>query len=613
MTLRTKVLLGFAAPLAAVIVSSVVVYRSLALSAATAEWVSHTHKVIATANILLRHGVDAAINERRFLRTHDRLFGEASTKSITEFTRTGAELRKLVADDPTQLQRADRMEATFARWRAELAEREVPAEPGARGGSASSNLGGDAGGPAAAELNELKRRVEEFIQTERELLSQRTLANERTIYRGKIVSVLLPGLAMLMVQGIGLARALAIARSVSSIALATRALAAGDLSRRANTHGEDEIGLMAKAFNTMADQLERRARETAMLKDMGDLLQACLTVEEAVSVVAPVASRLLPAKAGAIFLMHTSRDHLEPMVVWGDPAAAGPVALRSEECWALRRGRIHKVNAAGAGQCCHLGSASSPAGCLCIPLLAHGETLGVLYIAWDAPDRTGSPGPSEEEREQLASSVAEQIALAFGNLRLREKLRSQSIRDPLTGLFNRRFLEETLERELRRAQRTGAPLGVIMFDIDHFKHLNDSFGHEAGDAVLREMAPLLSASLRKTDVACRYGGEEFLLILPDASLEATEKRAEYIREAARRLQVVHRGVPVGPVTLSLGVAAFPRHGNTNDTLLPAVDVALYRAKTAGRDQVVVADDPDQMPAVDLTNRRLEEMPAAACR
>jgi diguanylate cyclase (GGDEF)-like protein len=185
--------------------------------------------------------------------------------------------------------------------------------------------------------------------------------------------------------------------------------------------------------------------------------------------------------------------------------------------------------------------------------------------------------------------VAEQFALALANVRLRETLRGQSIRDPLTGLFNRRYMEETLDRELSRAERGRRALSVVLLDIDRFKHFNDTFGHEAGDTVLASLGALLRSVSRASDVACRYGGEEFALILPEASLQDARRRAEEIQDAIRGLRVSHGGRPLEGVRCSMGVAAFPEHGEAGGALLRAADAALYRAKREGRDQVVLAD------------------------
>jgi diguanylate cyclase (GGDEF)-like protein len=185
-------------------------------------------------------------------------------------------------------------------------------------------------------------------------------------------------------------------------------------------------------------------------------------------------------------------------------------------------------------------------------------------------------------------TMAEHIAMALSNLKLHETLRSQSIRDPLTGLFNRRFMEESLELELRRAARNQRPLGVIMIDLDHFKHFNDTFGHEAGDTLLRELGSLLQNNIRGEDIACRYGGEEFTLILPEGSFEITRQRADFLREAIKHIDVQHRGQPLGRITASMGVAVFPEHGRTGKSLLESADAALYRSKNDGRDRVTAA-------------------------
>ena len=184
--------------------------------------------------------------------------------------------------------------------------------------------------------------------------------------------------------------------------------------------------------------------------------------------------------------------------------------------------------------------------------------------------------------------MAEQISLAFANLMLRETLKYQSVRDPLTGLFNRRHMEESLERELQRAARSHRPVTVLMIDIDHFKRFNDTFGHEAGDVLLRELGSILKAQIRGGDIACRYGGEEFLLILAETGLEAAQQRAERLGELSKGLHIRHHGETLRRITISTGLACFPEHGTSAAQIVKAADEALYRAKTEGRDRVVFA-------------------------
>ncbi len=202
---------------------------------------------------------------------------------------------------------------------------------------------------------------------------------------------------------------------------------------------------------------------------------------------------------------------------------------------------------------------------------ATGELLGVIAVSRDI---------TEWKRMELA------------NLELRETLRSQAIRDPLTNLFNRRYMDETLVRELSRVKRKEAPLSVIMIDVDHFKRLNDTAGHAAGDEVLRRVAEELASAVRREDVACRYGGEEFALIMPELTIEGAVERAEKLRRAVEDLFVEVGGRRVGPVTASFGVACYPMHGSSGEALLQVADEALYRAKTGGRNRVVAADMPE---------------------
>jgi diguanylate cyclase (GGDEF)-like protein len=248
----------------------------------------------------------------------------------------------------------------------------------------------------------------------------------------------------------------------------------------------------------------------------------------------------------------------------------------------LRRGRAHLVEDARAGPLCRHLASPPPATYVCIPMMAQSEATGVLYL-----HNRGGALPSA--KRQLAQTIADSTALALANLKLRETLRHQSIRDPLTGLFNRRYMEETLERETRRVARARRPLGIIMLDVDHFKLFNDTFGHDAGDALLRELGNFMRAHVRGEDVACRYGGEEFTLILPEASLEVTRERAEHLCDDIKHLHAQYHDQPLGTVTLSLGVAVFPDHGLTSEAVLHAADAALYRAKREGRDRVVVAE------------------------
>ena len=224
-------------------------------------------------------------------------------------------------------------------------------------------------------------------------------------------------------------------------------------------------------------------------------------------------------------------------------------------------------------------------------MTAQSDSLGVLLLRRPAalPVESGAMHVrSAISREQLAVTVASHIALALANLRLRESLRLQSIRDSLTGLYNRRYLNEVLDREVRRAARGQRHLAVVLLDVDGFKGLNDTYGHEAGDSFLRELGDFLQKRVREEDVACRYGGDEFVIVLTETSLEAAKRRARQLQEGIRALTVPYRGRYLNSCTVSLGAALYPDHGTSADELLRAADDALYKAKARGRDCVVIS-------------------------
>jgi len=332
---------------------------------------------------------------------------------------------------------------------------------------------------------------------------------------------------------------------------------------------------------SMLAELRKRSNRATMLAKMAEMLQCCSDISDIFSVLVGMAPKIFPELSGAVLLLNPSRDLLEVAACWTDcPLPANSFGV--QDCWALRTGHLHYVLAGDdTARCKHV--IPSNRSYVCLPLVSQGESIGVLYFQMIAP------GEIPESLTLMVNMFAKQVGLSIANLRLREALRDQSIRDPLTGLFNRRYLEQTLEHEIRRATRSGQSLGVLMLDLDHFKKFNDKHGHDAGDAVLRETAAFLSQSVRAEDAVCRYGGEEFVIILPAASLEASHSRAEDIRLKLRDLAVLHQGQRLGPITASLGVASLPAHGATRELLLEAADAALYRAKREGRDRVALAD------------------------
>lgn len=354
---------------------------------------------------------------------------------------------------------------------------------------------------------------------------------------------------------------------------------------------EEELRQANSSLTAWVGELEQRTHEITVLSELSEVLQICTSVEEAYAVIVRFARRLFPGDSGMMGVRRGTQSVIEPVVVWGDLPMHTHEFL-AEECWALRLGRVHVVDDPHRDIVCAHVQPGLTTRSICVPLIAQGETLGVLHLQIAPPMIEREAGLNQrayEARQRLAVALAKQVALALANVRLRVTLRQQSIRDPLTGLFNRRYMDEMLERELRRATRSEYSVGIIMLDIDRFKQFNDTYGHDGGDALLRAVGGFLQTGTRSEDIVCRYGGEEFMLILPATSPEDIHRRAEQIRGGMKRMQVQHNGHMLGNITVSLGVALFPLHGVTGAEVIKAADSALYRAKTEGRDQVMFAE------------------------
>ncbi len=333
----------------------------------------------------------------------------------------------------------------------------------------------------------------------------------------------------------------------------------------------------------------RSREEVLSLFEMTDMLQSAQDQNDANSVLRATAIDLLPQFTGILYVFSNSRDRLVLSDSWnlGDgPAPVDTIALG--QCWGLKRGKPQLNHPAGDRLCCEHHSAGAYT--LEIPMAARGEVLGLFCIQTRADDG------ADQLRAitNLGVALADAMSLALANLALGAKLRSQALRDPLTGLYNRRYMEDTLQRVTQLAQRERQEVSVVMIDLDHFKRLNDQHGHAKGDAVLRDAAGVITNQLRESDVACRYGGEEMLVVLPNCGLEMAMHKAEQLRVAIAALSQ-----PGIDVSASFGVATIPGTSSTMRDLMQAADTALYAAKEQGRNRVVAAPLLDPRPPARL--------------
>lgn len=335
-------------------------------------------------------------------------------------------------------------------------------------------------------------------------------------------------------------------------------------------------------LQAQTDQRERLAEQRRVLGSFAGLLHTCQSVDEAVAITGNALAQLVPGGTGVCYAMRASQNLLEARPLFGTREVDYPEVMRPDQCWALRRGQVHVYRTGAPTAICeHLAPLPAEMSCgACVPLASQGTVLGMLHVS------NGS-GTALIELEQAAvESIAEHLALVLYSLELRESLRVQSLRDPLTALYNRRYLEESLPREAERCERRGRPLSLLMLDVDHFKRFNDEHGHGAGDALLTGIGQVLGEVTRGEDIACRYGGEEFIVVMPEADIDQALMRAEQIREAIADVRVTYMRRELGPVTASIGVHQLRPGLDSSESLMAAADQALYVAKAAGRNRVV---------------------------
>lgn len=330
----------------------------------------------------------------------------------------------------------------------------------------------------------------------------------------------------------------------------------------------------------LESRVEERTQDILLLHRLTNMLAACQSLEEVQGVVEDIVPRIIGTINCSVSLVNASRNLVEKKIDWsGD--WPGEEVFSPHDCWALRKGKHHFSHDEYSSQACHH-MADCKDNTLCIPLLAHGNAIGLLHMI---VGKEFDPADND-----LAFTIAEHLGLALANLDMQERLRQQATRDPLTGLYNRRHFEESLEKEFSRSQRHNESCALLMLDIDHFKRFNDNFGHDAGDYVLKTVGQLLKDSIRTEDIACRLGGEEIAIVLPKTNASEALRCAEKIRQLIADKHYQLNNITLGTVTVSTGLAIYPQHGTQAEAIVKAADIALYQAKENGRNRVEAFED-----------------------
>ncbi|MCY9865760.1 sensor domain-containing diguanylate cyclase [Vibrio coralliirubri] len=345
------------------------------------------------------------------------------------------------------------------------------------------------------------------------------------------------------------------------------------------------------------ERIRQRTHEIELMHRLANMLAACNNMVEAQQIVSDILPRILGNVNGSVSLMRASRNQLITQLDWGE-TWPGSASFAPEECWSLRKGRAHQSNDDFHSLTCGHMHEMENNQTLCIPLTAHGNTIGIMHLYFGVGDIKIDP-----ITEQLAFSVSEHLGLALANLSLQEKLRSQALSDPLTGLFNRRFFEQKLEEHSMNSATSEQPLSLLMLDLDHFKRFNDNFGHDAGDFVLKEISALLKQSVSEDEIACRLGGEELAVLLPHYSMQEATEFGQTLCDAVRSMHLEHKGLSLGQLGVSIGVATYPKPASDTESLVKMADNALYMAKDMGRSRVVNYDEYSRhkAPALEIVD------------
>jgi len=597
-TILIGTLIGFA----------VVLLQFLLLSASAGmqssfQWAIHSQQVLQATESAMSNLREAESGQRGFLLTHDASFLDGFQRHIDSADNQIAIAERLTGDNPVQRARVASLRQLIDR-RIALMKRPVDL---ARQGQFTLARQSVSNGKGRDQMQLAEVQAGDVLDAERKLLDDRADQSERrAIWNRQVVIVGSP-----IIIGLIVALMLIVARGIQgpvhAILKVMRRLGDGDREARIEKSlGSTEFNRLAEGYNSMAnhlsaaiasqresdtrlieaneelrrhsEMLHARSEAIELLGNMAHRMQAARTDEELSAIVATFLPQVLLDAPGALFAHNNSRNLLTCMARWGEPRLSSK-SFAPAACWALRLGQSHYVSAPGADVVCeHVDDKGMKYHCE--PLLAGGEVIGLLYF-----ERL----IESDERFRL-TAITENIASALVNHRLQRDLREQTIRDPLTGLFNRRYMEEALGLEIARAARGSDLLCLVMCDVDHFKRFNDEFGHDSGDALLKAIAAEMQRHFRDGDVICRFGGEEFTIIAPGATVASLAARVEHLRTEVQKVAVRHGGRTLGSITMSFGVAQWdPGMHQEAAILIRKADEALYRAKREGRNRVVLAD------------------------
>lgn len=521
------------------------VYSNTQSLVAAKDWVEHTQEVLTslqTASLLVDR---IEFSERLYALNKDENQLNTAHVSAIGLEAVALRLHLLVSDNPGQTRNSQTLTACAGSVAQDVSKPEqLVASP-------------------IREFFSCHESISLMAEQERGLLKQRTAKSQRSSLLSLTTECAFVGLSLLTL-----------------VVLFAFLLRDAVLRRSA----AKRTGDMNENLAASVQALEERITDARLLSFCRDELQLCTDVQQVYRAAAVGLDRLLPGSSGSLCILNHSHNLLEAVSIWGIHTSVQADTFAPETCCGLRLGQLRwRRTGISEIDCTHF-SAEPPELYLCVPLVAQGETLGIVSIECNRPEAYALL----QRRMDGMLQLLQLTGMAVAALNLRARLENQSVRDPLTGLFNRYFMEIVLARELARANRQESSVAMLMLDVDHFKRFNDAYGHGAGDAMLRSIGEAFRASVRTEDTICRYGGEEFAIILPGATPQIAAMCAERIRVAVTELHLPIDTAPGAKASVSIGVALYPADAANGETLLRKADQALYQAKHNGRNQVCAA-------------------------
>jgi diguanylate cyclase (GGDEF)-like protein len=561
-------------------------------------WVTHTNRVIDQARQIFGYAVDMETGMRGYLLAGKENFLQPYEAGRSYFFDELAALKETVADNPVQVELLEGIGKTIDAWLKNVTEPTIALRRNIGDSKTMDDMArlvGQARGKKY--FDDFRAVMAVFVAEEQALMQERTAANQSTVASANVIIVGSTVFALLISAVIAGVISSSIVRPLNAMTVTMKRLAAGDTSTPVQfTNRKDEIGEIGRAFhrfkkqmNNLQEQEQKEVlrqqalnREIRLMSELNEWLQSSSSLDELFQMISRFLTVLLPNSSGSIYVYSNSRDVLDGACAWN--GAELEAHIRPDACWGLRRGRAYVYGDNEVNFSCDHVPPQDDQAYICMPILAHGETVGLMHLV--RPPLV-SKGEFLEQRK-LAQMAAEQISMAIANTRMRDELHNQSVRDPLTGLYNRRHFMDSLRKHMDASAHNGQPVALVSIDVDHFKKFNDNHGHDAGDMVLRAVGAVLEQACDGDQLPCRLGGEEFMLLLPENDLESAAEIAEKLRSAVEAIKVRYGEKTLPRVTISAGVAAYPDHGTIPVDLMKSADEALYESKAGGRNQVTLA-------------------------